>query len=91
MTTSWILISNFLEYGKLIELTMVQIMGNVEDEKCLSIVAFMKCCAIGSLPTYQMLCTCLHNSSILCKIYHMWNVLSNGEQHVIDIAMMVRL
>jgi hypothetical protein len=58
----------------------------------LLIVDFMKCCAIGSLPTYQLLCTCLHNSSMLCKIYHMWNVLISGEEHhVIDISMMVRL
>ncbi len=61
----------------------------MEDERCFSIVAFMKCCAIDSLPTYQLLCTCLHNSSMLCK---MWNVLISGEeQHVIDISNMVRL
>jgi hypothetical protein len=32
--TSWILVSNFLEYVKLTKLAMVQIVGNVEDERC---------------------------------------------------------
>jgi hypothetical protein len=31
---SWILVSNFLEYVKLTKLTMVQIVDNVEDERC---------------------------------------------------------
>jgi hypothetical protein len=42
VTTSQILVSNFLEYIKLAKLAMVQIIGNVEDEICLSISAFMK-------------------------------------------------
>jgi hypothetical protein len=33
VTTSWILICNFPKYVKLAELAMVQIVGNVENEK----------------------------------------------------------
>jgi hypothetical protein len=33
---------------------------------------------------------CLHNGFTLCKIFHMQNVLNNGKQHVIDIAMMAK-
>jgi hypothetical protein len=36
VTTSQILVSNFLEYVKLVELTMVQVVGSVEDEPCFS-------------------------------------------------------
>jgi len=32
--TSWILVSNFLEYVKPAKLAMVQIVSNVEDERC---------------------------------------------------------
>jgi hypothetical protein len=42
VTTFRILFSSFLEYVKLVELAMVQIIGNVEDERCLSTLAFMK-------------------------------------------------
>jgi len=33
---------NFLEYVKLVEMAMVQIMGSVEDEHSLFMLAFMK-------------------------------------------------
>jgi hypothetical protein len=44
MTTSKVLVCNFLKlkYLKLAELAMVQIVGSVEDEKCFSMLAFMK-------------------------------------------------
>ncbi len=42
VTTSWILVSNFLEYVKLVKLAMVQVVGNVEDESCFSTLAFKK-------------------------------------------------
>jgi hypothetical protein len=43
MTTSEVLVSNFLKfkYLKLAELAMVQIVGSVEDEKCFFMLAFM--------------------------------------------------
>jgi hypothetical protein len=40
--TSQILVSNFLKYMKLAELAMVHIIGSVENERCLSTLAFMK-------------------------------------------------
>jgi hypothetical protein len=36
VTTFQILSFSFLEYVKLVKLAMVQIVGNVEDEKCFS-------------------------------------------------------
>jgi hypothetical protein len=36
------LITNFPKYNKLVELVLVQIVGNVEDERCLYFLAFMK-------------------------------------------------
>ncbi len=42
VTTSWILVSSFPMYFKLVELAMVHIIGSVEDERCLSTLAFMK-------------------------------------------------
>jgi hypothetical protein len=41
VTTSQILVFSFPEYIKLVKLAMVQIIGNVEDERCFSILAFM--------------------------------------------------
>jgi hypothetical protein len=40
--TSPILVSNFLKYIKLAELAVVHIIGSVENERCLSTLAFMK-------------------------------------------------
>jgi len=40
--TIWILVSSFLEYVKLVELIMVQILSSVEDERCFSTMVFMK-------------------------------------------------
>jgi hypothetical protein len=42
VTTSWILVSSFLEYVKFVELDVVQVVGNVENESCFYILAFMK-------------------------------------------------
>ncbi len=41
-TRFWVLSSSFLEYVKLVELAMVQIVGSMEDERCFSTLAFMK-------------------------------------------------
>jgi hypothetical protein len=42
VTTSHILITSFPKYVKLAKLAMVQVVGNVEDERCLFILVFMK-------------------------------------------------
>jgi hypothetical protein len=42
VTTSHILITNFPKYVKLVELAMVQMVGNMEDEFFFSFMAFMK-------------------------------------------------
>jgi len=52
VTTPWILIISFFEYIILVELAMVQVVGNVEDEKCLFIWAFMKYKLCNSLTTH---------------------------------------
>jgi hypothetical protein len=74
------------------ELAMVHIVGSVEDEKCLSTLAFMKSihnCLTTHLPIvvhmFAQQFYSLHNS--LC----VWNVLNSGEQHIINLAMMVNL
>jgi len=40
--TFWVLVSIFPKYVNLAKLTMVQIVGNMEDERCFSILAFIK-------------------------------------------------
>jgi hypothetical protein len=40
--TSWVLVSNIPKYVKLAKLTMVQIIGSMEVERCSSILTFMK-------------------------------------------------
>jgi hypothetical protein len=81
-----VLVFRFLEYVKLIELAMVQILNNVEDNKCFSTwLLWSWTFIIGSLPIYH-LCTCLYNSFIFCKISHTRNALCNGKQHAIDIV-----
>jgi hypothetical protein len=52
VTTSQILVSNFLEYVKLVELPMVQVVGSVEDEPCFSTLAFMKSKLCNRLTTH---------------------------------------
>ncbi len=47
--------------------------------------------AIGSLLIFYLSFTCLHNGFIFCKISHVQNALCNGEEHIIDIFMMVRV
>jgi hypothetical protein len=42
VTTFRILFSSFFEYVKLAKLAMVQIIGSVVDERCLSTLIFMK-------------------------------------------------
>ncbi len=82
---------SFPKYVKLVELVMVQIVGSVEDERCLSILAFTNSKLWNKLTTHlPLLCTCLHNNSILCKISHMQIILSNGEKLAINIVMMAK-
>jgi hypothetical protein len=90
VTISQILVSSFLEYIKLAELTIVHIISNVEDGRCFSTLAFMKS-TTSSLFISQLLCTCLHNNFTLLKFCPVLNVLSSGEQHDIAIALMVRV
>jgi hypothetical protein len=69
VTTFRIFFSIFLEYLKLAELAMAWIVGSVEDERWFSTLVFMKSKLQNKLlPTYHLLCACLHNNSILCKI-----------------------
>jgi hypothetical protein len=42
MITFRILVYSFLEFVKLIELAMVQIVGSVEDKRCFSMLAILK-------------------------------------------------
>jgi hypothetical protein len=46
---------------------------------------------VGSLLISYWSFTCLHNGFIFCKISHVQNALCNGEEHIIDIFMMVRV
>jgi hypothetical protein len=90
--TSQILVSNFLEYIKLVELAMVQIIGNMEDEKCLLTLVFMKSKLHNKFTIHFPIVVCmLHYNFTLWRISRMLNVLSNGVQHDIEIALMVRL
>jgi hypothetical protein len=52
MTTSRILVPNFVKYVKLAELAMVQVIGSVEDKKCFSTLAFMKSKFCNRLTTH---------------------------------------
>jgi hypothetical protein len=52
VTTSWVLVYSFLEYVKLLEMAMVQIVGSVKDEHCFSMLAFMKSKFHKNLTTY---------------------------------------
>jgi hypothetical protein len=52
VTTFWILVCSFLEYVKLLEMAMVQTMGSVKNERCFSMLAFMKSKLHNKLTTY---------------------------------------
>jgi hypothetical protein len=89
VTTSRILITNFPKYVKLVELTMVQMVGNMEDERCLSFLDLWNLSfIIGWQPNCCLLCRCLHNASVLYKISHMRSALSSGELPTIATTMM---
>ncbi len=55
VTTFRILITIFPQYVKLVEFVMVQVVGSVEDDKCLSILAFMKFKLCNGLRTHLQL------------------------------------
>jgi hypothetical protein len=90
--TFQILLSSFPMYVKLIKLTMAYVVSNMEDERCFSTLAFIKSKRHNRVTTHlpQMLCACLDNNSIHCKISCMKNALSNEKQHDTDIVMMVK-
>ncbi len=81
VTTFRVFSSSFLEYVKLTKLVMVQIFGNVEDEKCFSTLAFTKSKLQNRLTTHLPHVVHMFSQQfILCKISHMQIVLSNGEE-----------
>ncbi len=90
VTMSQILVFSFFEHVKLIKLVGVQIVGNMEDEKCFSTLVNMKS-KFHSRFINHMSCLCayLHKGYIFCKISHTWNALSNARKHVTHIVMMV--
>jgi len=57
--TSQILVSNFPKYIKLVELAMVQIIGSVEDERCLSTLTFMKSKLHNKLTIHFLIVVCM--------------------------------
>ncbi len=59
MTTSQVLSFSFPEYVKLVELAMVQIVGNVEDERCFFILVSMKSKFQDRLTTHLPLVVCM--------------------------------
>ncbi len=59
VTTSRLLVSNFPEYIKLAELAMVQIISNMEDEKCFSTLTFMKSKLHNKLITHLPIVVCM--------------------------------
>lgn len=90
VTTSQILVFSFFEHAKLIILVGVQVVGNMEDEKCFSTLVNMKS-KFHSRFINHMSCLCayLHKGYIFYKISHTWNALSNAKKHVTHIVMMV--
>ncbi len=55
VTTSHILITSFPKYSKWVKLAMVQVVGSVEDERCLFILVFMKSKLHHRLTTHLLL------------------------------------
>jgi hypothetical protein len=54
-----LLVLKLSEYIKVVEITMVQIMGSVEDERTFSHLAFMKSKLHKKLTTHLDLCVCM--------------------------------
>ncbi len=89
MTTSHIMITSFPKYVKLVELAMVQMVGNMEDERCFSFMAFMKSKLHNRLTTQLLFLVwmftqrfyIIHNS-------HMRSALNNGKLPTIATTMM---
>jgi hypothetical protein len=82
VTTSHILIISFPKYVKLAKLAMVQLVGNVDDDRCFSILAFMKYNHHSRLTT--------HSSLVVQCFYTIQSLLYEecGELPAITIAMM---
>jgi len=79
---------DYVKLAKLANLAMVQIVNNVEDEKCFSILAFMKSKLrnkfIIHLPLVRMFTQCTLQN------FPYASVLNNGKELVINIVMMVK-
>ncbi len=90
VTTFHILVTNFHEYVKVVELAMVQVVV-VCKMKTISLLWLLSnpSFAIDSPPIFPFLCTCLHNASILYKILLMKNALNSGD--VFTTVMMVKV
>jgi hypothetical protein len=81
VTTSQVLVYNFLEYVKLVEMAMVQIVGSVEDERCFSTLAFMKSKCHNRLITHLPLVWIFAQRFYTLQnfLYAIFFVLNNGE------------
>ncbi len=89
VTTFQILSFSFPKYVKSAKLAMVQIVGNVEDEKCFSTLAFMKSKLWNRLTTHLPLVVRMFAQCTLQNFPYA-NVLNNGQLLAIDIVMMAR-
>jgi hypothetical protein len=59
VTTYQILVSSLFKYVKLAELAMVQIVNNVENERCISTLAFMKSKLCNKLISHHPIVVCM--------------------------------
>ncbi len=90
VTTSYILVTSFPKYVKLVMLAMVQVVGSVEDERCLSILAFMKFKFHNMLKTHLPFIVHMFDF-ILYTISHTKSALNNGEVPTNSIVMMAKV
>jgi hypothetical protein len=93
VTTSHILVTNFLEYVKLVELAMVQMIGSVEDKKCLSIIALMKSKFCNRLTTHLpfVVHMFVQHFYTIHNFPYKKSALNNGVMPMIAIIMMVKV
>jgi len=88
VTTFQILSFNFPDYVKLAKLAMVQMVKNVENEKCFSTLAFMKSKLWNRFITHLPLVVYMFAQCNLQNFPYA-SVLNNGKELVINIVMMV--
>jgi hypothetical protein len=87
MTTFQIFSFSFPKYVKLAKLAMVQIVGSVEDEKCVSTLAFMMSKLWSRLTTHLPLVVRMFAQCTLQNFPYA-SVLNNGKELAINIVMM---